>query len=168
MAPPADAQRARDCASIESDAERLACYDCAGLTSEGERWACYDRALRREPDSILSAPARTPRDTAAPAPPEPPAARTAPAATPAAERRNAERDAEDDEDRTVQVMVVAVHKIRNDARFTTADGEIWLQTDGRSTNLPEPPFQAELRPGAMGSTFLVPTDRRAIRVRRAD
>jgi hypothetical protein len=53
------------------------------------------------------------------------------------------------------------------ATFTTEDGQIWVQTDGQSTNFPDVPFAAEIKPGAMGSSFLVPKDRaRAVRVRR--
>jgi hypothetical protein len=53
------------------------------------------------------------------------------------------------------------------ATFTTDSGEIWVQTDSRQVNLPDPPFDAEIKPGAMGSNFLVPKDSaRAIRVRR--
>ena len=51
------------------------------------------------------------------------------------------------------------------AEFLTATGQVWIQTDSQRTALPKTPFNAELKPGAMGSTFLVPTDRRAIRVR---
>jgi len=54
------------------------------------------------------------------------------------------------------------------AEFVTENGQIWVQTDSQRTNLPATPFNAELKPGAMGSTFLVPTDRRAIRVRLRD
>ena len=51
------------------------------------------------------------------------------------------------------------------AEFLTENGQVWVQTDSQRTNLPDTPFNAQLKPGAMGSTFLVPADRRAIRVR---
>jgi hypothetical protein len=51
--------------------------------------------------------------------------------------------------------------------FILADGTSWVQNDSqRITGLPDTPFEAELKPGAIGSYFLVPKDRgRAIRVR---
>jgi hypothetical protein len=49
--------------------------------------------------------------------------------------------------------------------FVTENGQVWVQTDSQRTQLPDTPFDAQLKPGAMGSTFLVPTDHRAIRVR---
>ena len=53
------------------------------------------------------------------------------------------------------------------AVFTTRDGATWVQNDGQSlTGFPDTPFDAELKPGAMGSQFLVPKNGgRAIRVR---
>ena len=56
-----------------------------------------------------------------------------------------------------------------EANFTAQDGSIWVQTDSqRLTGIPDPPFDAELKPGAMGSYFLVPKEQgRAIRVRAA-
>jgi hypothetical protein len=44
-----------------------------------------------------------------------------------------------------------------------------VQTDGqRVAGLPATPFAAEIKSGTMGSYFLVPEGRRAIRVRAAD
>jgi hypothetical protein len=56
------------------------------------------------------------------------------------------------------------------ATFTASDGRTWVQTDSqRVTALPDTPFTAEIKSGAMGSSFLVPQGRgRAIRVRAAD
>jgi hypothetical protein len=76
----------------------------------------------------------------------------------------------DDEDRIIPIVVVEVsgHPGR-ETIFRTRDGATWVQTDAqRVGNLPETPFEAELKPGTMGSYFLVPKDRgRAIRVRNA-
>jgi hypothetical protein len=53
------------------------------------------------------------------------------------------------------------------ATFTTDSGDIWVQTDSRDGRLPDAPFDAEIKPGAMSSFFLVPKDSgRAVRVRR--
>jgi len=56
-----------------------------------------------------------------------------------------------------------------EANFTAEDGTVWVQTDSqRLTGMPDTPFDAELKPGAMGSYFLVPKEKgRAIRVRAA-
>jgi hypothetical protein len=49
----------------------------------------------------------------------------------------------------------------------TDDGDVWVQTDGRRVVVPDVPFDAEIRPGALGSRFLAPrAGGRAVRVRR--
>jgi hypothetical protein len=70
----------------------------------------------------------------------------------------------------VPIVIVGVRTLQGrETTFTTDDGVSWVQTDSqRLFGLPEAPFDAELKPGAMGSYFLVPKDRaRAIRVRQA-
>jgi hypothetical protein len=70
----------------------------------------------------------------------------------------------------VPIVVVGVRALPGrETAFTADDGSIWVQTDSqRILGLPDPPFSAELRSGAMGSRFLVPEGRtRAIRVRLA-
>jgi hypothetical protein len=178
-APPAAAQRARACATIEADAERLACYDCGALTTDAERLACYDGALGAAaappaaPAPILQAPERAPRPAVAAAPPAPaaapaPTATPAPAAAPA--RAAAERRATAAGDEApYPIVVVGLRTRQGKSTFTTDAGQIWVQTDSRAARLPETPFAAEIRPGAMSSWFLVPTAQfgRAIRVRLA-
>ena len=170
--PLASAQGAVPCTAIEDDEERL---------------ACYDRALRGTPPAPPAAPARAappaatapPRAATAPAPArdaadertrerrvresDAPAARAAPAA-PVAER-------DDDGETIVPLVIVGVRTLPGrETTFTTEDGTSWVQTDSqRIFGLPDPPFEAELKPGAMGSYFLVPADRaRAIRVRQVN
>jgi hypothetical protein len=183
-APRAVAQGASDCGTIESDAERLACYDCAGLRSDTERLACYDRALRgaapipRAPERSARgaaapppAPRATPPAAAAPAPAAPPAAAAAAPAEPRQVEIRGGRTGkdDDDEDEAIQIVVVALRKVQGNTRFTTDDGTVWVQTDGRSAFFPPVPFTAEIRPGTMGSRFLVPERlNRAVRVRRAE
>jgi hypothetical protein len=162
---PSAAQGAVPCTAIENDAERL---------------ACYDRALRGTPPAPAAT--RNTRPTTAPTPPAAaaapaqaaqerprerpvresaaPAARTAPAAPAAAE--------ENDEDAITALVIVGVRALPGrETSFTAEDGTVWVQTDSqRVFGLPDPPFDAELRSGAMGSHFLVPGGRgRAIRVR---
>jgi hypothetical protein len=143
---------------------------CTAIDNDAERLACYDRALRGTP--APPAPATTVtetaprserrvREAAAPAAPAAPVARTAPTA-PTAGAANAEPA-------IVPIVIVGVRALPGrETTFTTDDGVSWVQTDGqRLVGLPEAPFNAELKPGAMGSYFLVPADRgRAIRVRQ--
>jgi hypothetical protein len=143
----AEAQAGPPCTAIENDAERL---------------ACYDRALRT-PSAPVPAPAAP--AAATPAPTAPPA--TAPAPAPA--QASAPADGADD-DRVVPIVVVGVRALPGrETIFTTEDGATWVQTDSqRIASLPETPFAAELKPGTMGSYFLVPKEHgRAIRVRNA-
>jgi hypothetical protein len=141
----AAAQGAVPCTAIENDAERL---------------ACYDRALRPAP-----APAAQRSAAATEVAPQeerqvrPSAAPTAPAA-PAAGRA--------DTAAIVPVVIVGVRTLQGrETTFTAEDGTRWVQTDSQQlVGLPDAPFEAELKPGAMGSRFLQPKDHpRAIRVR---
>ena len=153
------AQAAVPCTAIENDAERL---------------ACYDRALRGSaPPPGARAPAGAIERTATPAPTETvtPAPRLerrvreagAPVAPAAPVAGNASQG-----DGVIPIVVVGIRALPNrETTFTTADGARWVQTDSqRITSLPDTPFEAQLKPGAMGSYFLVATERgRAIRVR---
>ena len=164
-APRAAAQGAVPCTAIDDDAQRL---------------ACYDRALRGTP-----APAATPEaaSTQAPNRNAPPAAAQAPSASvaeaePRPERRVRESAAatapaapaagRDDDEQIVPIVVVGMRALPGrETTFTTQDGTSWVQTDSqRVVGLPDTPFDAEIKRGAMGSYFLVAKDRpRAIRVR---
>jgi hypothetical protein len=167
-APRAAAQGAVPCTAIDDDAQRL---------------ACYDRALRGTP-----APAATPEaaSTQAPNRNAPPAAAQAPSASvaeaePRRERRVRESAAatapaapaapaagRDDDEQIVPIVVVGMRALPGrETTFTTQDGTSWVQTDSqRVVGLPDTPFDAEIKRGAMGSYFLVAKDRpRAIRVR---
>lgn len=149
-AAPAVAQSSVPCTAIVNDTERLACYDRA-LRGTSPATAPGTAAEPRERQSERSV-----RDAAAPAAPAAPAAR-APAASSRFETPA-----------IVPIVVVGIRALPGrGATFTTEDGQIWLQTDSQTTNFPDVPFAAEIKPGAMGSSFLVPKDRgRAVRVRR--
>jgi hypothetical protein len=156
---------------------------CTAIADDAERLACYDRALRAPPSTATPA-ATTPPAQAAPRS-APPAAAPAPAAQSAAEppRRVREstarpapatprapaaatNDGADGE--SIPIVIVGTRALPGrETTFTAQDGTSWIQTDSqRITGLPDPPFDAEIKPGAMGSYFLVAKDRqRAIRVR---
>jgi hypothetical protein len=130
---------------------------CTAIADDAERLACYDKALRpaaASPDERRQE--RRVRESAAPAPAAAPPA-------PAAPRADGPAD-----EGIVPVVVVGMRALPGrEATFTTEDGVAWVQTDSqRLVGLPATPFTAEIRPGAMGSYFLVPTERgRAVRVR---
>jgi hypothetical protein len=150
---PAAAQAAVPCTAIDNDAERLACYDRALRPAQAAPGAQSPAA----PAGTEVAP-RTERrvreSTARPAP-------AAPAVAPAAS----------DGAGIVPLVIVGVRTLPGrETTFTTEDGARWVQTDSQQlVGLPEAPFEAELKPGAMGSRFLQPKDHpRAIRVRPAN
>jgi nucleoid-associated protein YgaU len=156
---------------------------CTAIQDDAERLACYDRALRAtSPAPVAPAPtARAPAATAtqAPAPaaqapavqaptgqaPATPGAQASPApppttATPASSANGAKD--------VIPIVIVSVRTVPGrETSFTTKDGATWMQTDSqRLYGLPDTPFDAELKPGAVGSTFLVPkSGKRAIRVK---
>jgi hypothetical protein len=166
---------------------------CTAIQDDAERLACYDRALRAgspAPATPAPAPAPTSPATSAAQPPaaqpppqappapltqapapaaQTPAAQAAPA--PTAQASTAAPAPQASPDKVVQVVVVAVRALPGrETTFTTKDGAMWVQTDSqRIYGLPDTPFDAELKRGAVGSTFLVPkTAGRAIRVKLVD
>ncbi|HEX6999049.1 MAG TPA: hypothetical protein VF322_12980 [Gammaproteobacteria bacterium] len=180
-------------AFAQNDLEAL--LACRDVRDDDARLACYDRALgveasAKEPrppaDRADAAPAAAAAGTAArradtpppaaEAPPPRPAAATPPprpaAETPPPRPARAEDDGGRDEDAEEGREVVVVDVLgtqRPNVTFVLDDGEVWRQTDGRRTRFDDPPFEAEIRAGALGSFFLVPKDgARAIRVRRVD
>jgi hypothetical protein len=158
---------------------------CTTIADDTERLACYDRALRAASPEPAAAPAsQTPAAAPAPAPTAPAATTQTPApasvqsaaqppasspanspAPQAAASAQPQRDA-DKEPMTIVIVDVRTTPGRETA-FTAQDGTTWVQTDSqRIVGLPDTPFDAELKPGAMGSRFLVPKGgARAIRVR---
>jgi hypothetical protein len=153
---------ANECAKIEDDTDRLDCYDRA---LRGAAEASSSPAAPTAPDSSSNA-RETPRDAVATRPPAP-AAPTAPTAR-SAPRAPAADDAAEAE--VIPIVVVAMREMNGgNIVFTTANGERWVQTDGRQNYYPKVPFEAEIKPGAMNSHFLVPNERgRSVRVRRAE
>jgi hypothetical protein len=155
---------------------------CTAIADDAERLACYDRALRGAPPAVTPPPAAqtAPRSTS-------PAAAPAPAAQPAAEARGERRVREstarpapaaprapaagtndEAEGAIIPIVIVSTRALPGrETTFTAQDGTSWIQTDSqRIAGLPETPFAAEIKPGSMGSYFLVAKDRpRAIRVR---
>jgi hypothetical protein len=138
---------------------------CTAITNDAERLACYDRALRAT-SPAPAAPAPTAPSAHAAQTPAPAAhAPTAPATAAPNTQAQTKRDAAEE---IVPIVVVGVRTLQGrETTFTAQDGGVWVQTDSqRIVGLPDTPFDAELKPGLMGSKFLVPKDgARAIRVR---
>ena len=146
---------ARACAQIENDAQRLACYDRALRTSAS---ATQSPVQASEP-AARSVPRATTAPRAADAPIAPTAARGPVAG-----------DVADAQPGPAAIVVVAIREMQGqNVMFTTDQGQVWIQTDGRRNYYPEVPFGAEIRSGTMNSYFLIPNDRgRSIRVRRTN
>jgi hypothetical protein len=186
----AAAQSAAPCPTIENDAERLACYDRAlrpnpPAKTEAPARAREERAARERATPTANAPAaasaaaprvatrdrserreqadRETRVATAAAPPAPPQPAPA-AANERSSRRAAHESSQDEVIGTVVIAEVRTFTGRP-STFITDSGEVWTQIDTQRTTLPKTPFSATLKPGAMGSVFLVPENRnRAIRV----
>jgi hypothetical protein len=179
-APPALAQ-AVPCTAIKNDAERLACYDRALRPAPSATPATAPAAA--PPAAAASAPPAAPsehlstsretrherrvREAEAAAPPAAPAAPAAPPPSPARSTLSAAANAGSAEaPPVVPIVVVEVRALRGrGSTFITDTGSVWIQSDSEQMRLPEVPFKASLKPGAMSSMFLVPDDYpRAIRV----
>ena len=136
------AQRSIPCAQVVDAAERLACYDRASPTAPP--------AAAVTPISPPSEPTRATPEAEAPVAPTatvPPPATAPPTTT---QRRPPE---------TLPIVVVAVRKLPGrSARFTTDNGEVWIQTGAEGVYVPKAPFDADLRPASMGTFFLRPRD----------
>ncbi|HEY3515524.1 MAG TPA: hypothetical protein VGL98_00660 [Gammaproteobacteria bacterium] len=135
---------------------------CTAIQDDAERLACYDRALRATPPAPASPAPTAPAAPATQAPAaQTPAAQSAPAPATQASSASAGKD-------VTSIVVVSVRTLPGrETSFTTQDGATWVQTDSqRIYGLPDTPFDAELKPGAVGSTFLLPkSSNRAIRVK---
>jgi hypothetical protein len=158
---------------------------CTAIDDAAERLACYDRALRGAPPPAAtpSPAAQAPSGSAPPAAPAPTAAPSAAVTDPQPERRVRESSAppapaapaataagsSSDSQRIIPIVIVSTRALAGrETTFTAEDGTSWVQTDSqRIAQLPDTPFDAQIKPGAMGSYFLVAKDRgRAIRVRQ--
>lgn len=166
-----------DCADIEREILRLECYDEA--VAALRRGARADASERGGPASEQDEPAAARPESAderrgeaeteaddddsrAPAP-RVVAERDLPAAAGSGSDDAAEGDR--------QVTIVEVRTpVPGRAVFVTAEGAEFVQTSGRlRLFLPDVPFQATLRSGAVGGMFLTPEGtRRSIRITRRD
>lgn len=109
---------------------------CRAIAADADRLACYDELTRSD---AWAAPCDLARHSA-------------PDSGTPAERTS--------------VMIVRIQISENKVRyFHTESGEVWKQTDRGSWNLAVP-FQADLKPGRLGSFFLVTEGGKSARVKR--
>ena len=168
---PAAAQGAA-CRAIQNDAKRLACYDGAlGPVPTPQAPTPADTAPTSKSSTAPPSPheqatagesrrERRDRDVRKPTPAAasvPPLPSVAHAAAPSADATS-----------SMPIIVVSARVLPGrGATFVTDGGAVWVQNDVHQIRVPKVPFKASIRPGAIGSYFLVPDDISvAIRVRQ--
>jgi hypothetical protein len=151
----------------QSDSDVLAAVrECQQIDAMSSRLACYDRALPPTGESAPAASAAASQAGGAVA-----AARVVETDTRAARAGRAESPAAIEDGGISAIAVVDVRTRRpGETIFYVDDGRVFMQNGGSSRlRLPEPPFNAELEPGAFGSTFLrLPDDGPRVRVSLRD
>jgi hypothetical protein len=175
---------ARPCTEIENDTERLACYDRALRPARAPAPAAAPTSAAAPQAPLAQAPAPAAPAAAAPAP-APAAAAPAvvagaavasgaatppPTAAAPATAAAAPAPAQSSPPEIMPIVVVNVRQLagRNDKVFTTDLGAVWVQTDNVRVTYPEPPFEAQIKAGMMGSFFFTVDDRhRSVRVKRS-
>ena len=156
--------------------------ECARISSTGDRILCLEDALRRLSPAPQARPgpgdvkATGQREVTA----EPQVQAELPATAAVATENATERSGEIEQfglDEAQQrqerpdSITVEVTRVSESAYgkmlLTTADGQVWRQTDQARARMPEVPFDAEIRSGASGSFFIqASSGGRAVRVRR--
>jgi len=161
------------CADIEREILRLECYDdaVAALRRGPAANAASARSQAAAASPAARGPAAAPAERAAETddvrtpPPRVVAERELPAARGAGAARSSGGAESTGGDRQVTIVEVRT-QVPGRAVFITSEGEEFVQTSGRlRLFLPEVPFQANLRSGAVGGRFLTPEGtRRSIRI----
>jgi hypothetical protein len=152
------------CLEIEDDSARLACFDSVRRPGPAESapGASID-APEPEPavvaDDALEHELEVVADDA-PDSPVPPGAPTEPASerdVVAVEAQEASGSrVRSDEEEGFNVIITEVRRNQlGSTTFVTADGEVYAKISRISARYPPVPFEAELRPAARGSYFLV-------------
>jgi hypothetical protein len=171
--------------NIAAAQANAALEQCAAIDSESQRLACYDYLVRAnsqsneaEPDTSVEAQrSNIPRATVAVDAPETETAnnysraeprtdaaevtgRTAAPATEPEQSRGglfSRRGNRDSASTQESVVIVDVRTSISDLRiFTTEDGRVFAQTSTNTVSHDDPPFDARIEPASFGSFFLIP------------
>lgn len=159
------------CSTLERDRARLACFD--GVLAAERSGTPSSEPANGDASPTPSAAAEPKTAARAPATPEPRTAAAAPATPDEAPRRREpadEREDRDDNGRRTVTIVEINDRLPGQASFLTDTGQLYIQTSGGtpSGGYPDVPYEATLRDGALGSLFLYISERRRVRVRRAE
>jgi len=135
---------------------------CAGLATDSDRIACLEAAIRGQSEPASAHAPEQPVESL------PPIDAAVPA--PTKETFGLKEKQPPADQNTIRVTVVSVTKnLRGKLVFETESGQVWLQTGQREARFTDIPFEAEVRPAAMGSYFIRPTiGGISIRVRREE
>ena len=149
----------------QSMTDRL--YACIGMTDGQARLACYDAAVgelkQAQAEGEVAVVSRAQVQQA-----EKDAFGLGLAAQADAMASVATSAARSPELEVVQITIVSVlRRPDGTSRFTLDNGQVWEQTDTVSLGtLSKMPIQGEIRRGALGSFFLKPSNRAAVRAKR--
>lgn len=141
-------------------------YACIGMTDAQARLACYDAAVGelKQAQSTGDVAVVSRADVQKAEKDQfgfssPPQAAIIAGVNPAAD--------EPELDNVKVTITGAAKRADGKFRFTLDNGQVWDQTDTvRVRMLPDAPFAGEIRKGALGSFFLKPADKTAVRVKR--
>ena len=122
------------CASIEAEAQRLACYDGFARDSATDTRPSVD--TEAAPQQRSETPQAESSETRS-------------------ERRARRREEQNSEVRRVSIVAVS-ENFTGFSVFTAASGEVFVETSATAARYPDAPFEAVLEPASFGSFFLVP------------
>ena len=132
--------------------------ECAAIDHDRQRFACYDQVLRpRKLDQpeVRPDPAEAWESTEPVVPSEAPPTVVVAEEKPVVEDNFGlkEKSSKETVTRTVQIIGTAKN-LTGKFLFRTEDDHVWLQTDTRNVRYDEVPFVGEIRTAALGSFFL--------------
>ncbi|MET0329769.1 MAG: hypothetical protein ABW163_13520 [Luteimonas sp.] len=129
-------------------------HHCATVPEAAARLLCYDRAYPPSPEVLEAATARARADFGLSTPRDP--------------LRNAGQAGGEEAPERIESRVIKVDYGRGGQRnFTLENGQVWMQTEARSSGHVRVDERVEVRTGIMGGYQLITAAGVALRVRRA-